>query len=152
MDVILLEKVKNLGDLGDTVKVKPGYGRNFLLPKGKALPATDGNRKVFDARKAELIKKSQDSLSAAKMRVAQLAGKTLTVKALAAEEGKLYGSVGPSDIVRAAAAAGFDIKRSEIDMPNGPVHQTGAYTITLRLHTEVETTLSVVVEEEKVAK
>ena len=149
MDVILMEKVKNLGDLGDTVKVKPGYGRNFLLPQGKALPATEGNRKVFDARKSELIKKSQDSLSAAKMRAEKLAGKTLTVKALAAEEGKLYGSVTPSDIVRAAVAAGFDIKKSEVDMPAGPIHQTGAYSITLRLHTEVETTLNVVVEEEK---
>lgn len=149
MDVILMEKVKNLGDLGDTVKVKPGYGRNFLLPQGKALPATEGNRKVFDARKSELIKKSQDSLSAAKMRAEKLAGKTLTVKALAAEEGKLYGSVTPSDIVRAAVAAGFDIKKSEVDMPTGPIHQTGAYSITLRLHTEVETTLNVVVEEEK---
>ena len=149
MDVILMEKVKNLGDLGDTVKVKPGYGRNFLLPQGKALPATEGNRKVFDARKSELIKKSQDSLSAAKMRAGKLAGKTLTVKALAAEEGKLYGSVTPSDIVRAAVAAGFDIKKSEVDMPTGPIHQTGAYSITLRLHTEVETTMNVVVEEEK---
>src|SRR5260221_12448908 len=111
MDVILLEKVKNLGDLGDTVKVKPGYGRNFLLPQGKALPATADNLKVFEARKAELLKKSSDSLSAAKMRAASLGGKTSTLKALTAEEGKLYGSVGIADIVRAAQAAGHDIKR-----------------------------------------
>jgi large subunit ribosomal protein L9 len=147
--MILLEKVKNLGDLGETVTVKPGYGRNFLLPQGKALPATKENIKVFEARKAELIKKSNDSLNAAKMRASQWAGKTLTVKALAAEEGKLYGSVGPSDLVRAAAAAGLEIKRSEVDMPNGPIHQTGSYTVTLRLHTEVEATVNVVVEEEK---
>lgn len=150
MQMILLEKVKNLGDLGDTVNVKPGYGRNFLLPQGKALPATKENLKVFEARKAELVKKSSDSLNAAKMRAAQWAGKTLTIKALAAEEGKLYGSVGSSDIVRAAAAAGLEIKRSEVDLPTGPIHQTGSYSVTLRLHTEVETTVNIVVEEEKV--
>ncbi len=151
MDVILLEKVKNLGDLGDTVKVKPGYGRNFLLPQGKALPATPGNLKVFEARKAELLKKATDSLSAAKMRAEQLGGKALTIKALTAEEGKLYGSVGPSDVVRAANAAGMDVKRSEVDMPAGPIRQIGSYPVTLRLHTEVEATITVVVEEEKAA-
>jgi len=151
MDVILLEKVKNLGDLGDTVKVKPGYGRNFLLPQGKALPATPGNVKVFEARKAELLKKAGDSLNAAKMRAEKMSGKTLTIKALTAEEGKLYGSVGPSDVVRAAAAAGMDIKRSEVDMPTGPIRQIGSSPVTLRLHTEVEATITIVVEEEKAA-
>ena len=151
MDVILLEKVKNLGDLGDTVKVKPGYGRNFLLPQGKALPATPGNVKVFEARKAELMKKANDSLSAAKMRAGQFGGKTLVIKALTAEEGKLYGSVGPSDIVRAAVAAGMEIKRSEVDMPTGPIRQIGSYPVTLRLHTEVEATITVSIEEEKAA-
>jgi len=151
MDVILLEKVKNLGDLGDTVKVKPGYGRNFLLPQGKALPATPGNVKVFEARKAELLKKAGDSLNAAKMRAEKMSGKTLTIKALTAEEGKLYGSVGPSDVVRAANAAGMDVKRSEVDMPTGPIRQIGSYPVTLRLHTEVETAITVVVEEEKAA-
>jgi large subunit ribosomal protein L9 len=151
MDVILLEKVKNLGDLGDTVKVKPGYGRNFLLPQGKALPATKGNLKVFEARKAELVKKAGDSLNAAKMRAAQFSGKTLTIKALTAEEGKLYGSIGPSDIVRAAQAAGMELKKAEVDMPTGPIRQIGSSPVTLRLHTEVEATLTVVVEEEKAA-
>ena len=149
MDVILLEKINNLGDLGETVKVKSGYGRNFLLPQGKALPATDSNRKVFDERKAELIKKSQDSLAASKMRADQLSGKTLTIKALAAEEGKLYGSVGPSDIVRAAQAANIQLRKSEIEMPAGAIHQTGMYTVTIRLHTEVATTVNVSVEPEK---
>lgn len=149
MDVILLDKVKNLGDLGDTVKVKAGYGRNFLLPQGKALPATPGNLKVFEARKAELIKKVGDSLSAAKMRADKLSGKTLVIKALTAEEGKLYGSVGVSDIVRAANAAGYEIKRSEVDMPTGALRSTGSYPVTLRLHTEVETTITVSIEEEK---
>lgn len=149
MDVILLEKVNNLGDLGDTVKVKAGYGRNFLLPQGKALPATDSNRKVFDARKAELIQKSQDSLAAAKLRADQLSGKTLTIKALAAEEGKLYGSVGPSDIVRAAQAAGIQIRKSEVEMPNGPIHQTGVVAVTVRLHTEIAASINISVEAEK---
>jgi large subunit ribosomal protein L9 len=151
MDVILLEKVKNLGDLGDTVKVKAGYGRNFLLPQGKALAATPDNLKVFEARKAELLKKATDSLNAAKMRAEKLAGKTLVIKALTAEEGKLYGSVGVSDVVRAATEAGHDIKRSEVEIPGGPIRQIGSYPVTLRLHTEVEATLTVSVEEEKAA-
>jgi large subunit ribosomal protein L9 len=151
MDVILLEKVKNLGDLGDTVKVKPGYGRNFLLPQGKALPATKANLKVFDERKAELLAKATDSLNAAKMRAEQLAGKTLTIKALTAEEGKLYGSVGVSDVVRGAEAAGIELKRSEIDIPGGPIRQIGSYPVTVRLHTEVEASITLVVEEEKAA-
>jgi large subunit ribosomal protein L9 len=149
MQVILLEKVKNLGDLGDTVKVKSGYGRNFLLPQGKALPATEGNRKVYEARKAELMKKSAESFNGAKLRAEQIAGKTVTVKALAAEEGKLYGSVGPADIVRAAAEQGIELKKSEIDMVTGPIRQVGSYTVAVRLHTEVETAITVVVEEEK---
>ena len=104
MDLILLEKIKHLGDLGDVVKVKPGYGRNFLLPNGKALPATTANKEVFEARKAELVKKAADSVNAAKIRAGKLEGVTVTVRALASEEGKLYGSVGPGDIERAAKA------------------------------------------------
>lgn len=151
MDVILLEKIKKLGDLGDTVKVKSGFGRNYLLPQGKALPATEANRKVFEVRKAELIRKASDSLNAAKMRAEKIAGKTITVKALAAEEGKLYGSVGPADIVRAAEAQGLELKKSELDMVSGPIRMIGSYDIAVRLHTEVETMLKVVVVEEKPA-
>ena len=149
MEVILLERVKKLGDLGDTVKVKPGYGRNFLLPQGKALPATDANRKVFEARKADLIKKSSDSLNAAKLRAEALGGKTVVIKALSAEQGKLYGSVGPADVVRAAAEQGIEIRKSEIDIASGVIRQTGSYDIALRLHTEVETSFTLVVEELK---
>ena len=149
MEVILLEKVKKLGDLGDTVKVKPGYGRNYLLPKGKALPATEANRKVFDARKADLIKKSSDSLNAAKMRAEKLAGKSIVIKALSAEQGKLYGSVGPADVVRAAEAQGLDIKKGEIEILSGVIRQTGSYEIALRLHPEVESSVTLVVEELK---
>ena len=151
MEIILLQKVANLGNIGDRVKVKPGYGRNFLLPQGKALPATPGNVKVFEARKAELLKKATDSLSAAKMRAGQFSGKTLTIKALTAEEGKLYGSIGPSDVVRAALAAGLEIKRAEVDMPTGPIRQIGSFPVTLRLHTEVEAAITLAIEEEKAA-
>lgn len=149
MELILLEKVTNLGDLGDIVKVKSGYGRNFLLPQGKALTATAGNKEVFETRKAELVKKYQDSLNAAKIRAEKLAGKHVTVKALAADEGKLYGSVGPADIARAAEAAGLDVQKSEIDMPEGPIRSVGTYTVAVRLHSEVDSSLIVVVEEEK---
>lgn len=149
MQIILLEKVKNLGDLGDTVKVKSGYGRNFLMPQGKALPATEPNRKVFEARKAELVKKSSDSLNAAKLRAEKLAGKTLTIKALASEEGKLYGSVGPAEIVHAAEAMQLDLHKHEIDMVTGPIRATGTFTVAVRLHSEVETSLNIVVETQK---
>lgn len=149
MNVILLERVKNLGDLGDTVKVAPGYGRNYLLPKGIALPATDNNRKVFETRKAELMKKSSESLNVAKLRAEKIAGKSVTVKMLAAEEGKLYGSVGPAEIVRAAEAAGIDVAKAELDMVDGPIRTTGSFDVIVRLHGEVETSLTVVIVEEK---
>ncbi|HEY1077586.1 MAG TPA: 50S ribosomal protein L9 [Fontimonas sp.] len=149
MEVILLEKIKKLGDLGDTVKVKSGFGRNFLLPQGKALPATENNRKVFEARKAELLKKSQDSLNAAKLRGEKLNGLSLTIPVLAAEEGRLYGSVGPAEIVHAAAAKGVEIHKNEIDMVSGPIRAVGTYTVSIALHSEVAATVTVVVEAQK---
>lgn len=149
MDVILLEKVKYLGDLGDTVKVRAGYGRNYLLPKGKALPATPENRKVFEVRKAELVARAQESLNAAKRRAEKLAGVTLTLSALAGEEGKLYGSVGPSEIAEAAAAAGVELERHEIELGEGPIRNTGEYDVAVQLHGEVETSVKVVVVEAK---
>ena len=149
MQVILLEKVKKLGDLGDTVNVKPGYGRNFLLPQGKALRATEANRKTFEARKAELVKKAGDSLNAAKLRAEQINGKTVVVSALTGDEGRLYGSVGPGEVVEAAQKLGLSLKKSELDMLSGPIRQTGAYEIAVRLHSEVELMLKVVVEEAK---
>jgi large subunit ribosomal protein L9 len=149
MELILLEKVKNLGDLGDTVKVRPGYGRNFLLPQGKALPATEANRKVFEERKAELMKKAEASLGGARQRAQKITGLTLTVKALVADEGRLYGSVGPIEIARAAEARGVDLERSEIDLPNGPIRVIGTYTAVARLHSEVVVEFTVIVEEEK---
>ncbi|MDE2149144.1 MAG: 50S ribosomal protein L9 [Gammaproteobacteria bacterium] len=149
MDVILLQKVKNLGDLGDTVKVRSGYGRNYLLPRGLALPATPGNRNIFEQRRSELVRKSEASLNAARIRAEQIAGKSVTVRALAAEEGRLYGSVGPAEIVHAAAAAGLEIRKSEIDMPAGPIRSIGSYTVAVQLHSEVTVGFGVVVEEEK---
>ncbi len=151
MQVILLEKIKRLGDLGDTVKVRPGYGRNYLLPQGKALPATEANREVFETRKAELVRKAQDSINASRLRAEKLAGKTLTIRALASEEGKLYGSVGPAEIVDAAAALGLDVTKHEIDMIDGPIRATGSFTVAVVLHSEVQTSLTVVVEEQRSA-
>jgi len=149
MEVILLERVKNLGDLGDVVHVKSGYGRNFLLPKGKALAATTSNRAVFEERKAELQKKAEEVRKDAQKRAAQIAGKTVTVAALAAEEGKLYGSVGPAEIARAAETAGLEIDKHEIELVDGPIRLIGMYDIPVRLHPEVETSISLVVIEER---
>lgn len=143
MEVILLEHIHKLGDLGDTVKVRAGYGRNYLLPKGKALPANDTNRKVFEERRAELMKRAEDSRNAAKMRAKQLDGASLTMPVRVADQGKLYGSVAPGDIVEAAAAAGLEIEKAEVDMPEGPIRVTGEYTIRLMLHPEVECEISV---------
>lgn len=149
MDLILLEKIKHLGDLGDVVKVKPGYGRNFLLPNGKALPATDANKKVFEERKAELVKKASDSINAAKARISKFEGVTVTVRALASEQGKLYGSVGPAEIAKAAHDQKLDVEKSEISVA-APIRQTGEFKVLVRLHSEVETELTVKVEAEKV--
>ena len=146
MEVILLEKIKKLGDLGETVKVKAGFGRNYLLPQGKALPATEANRKVFETRKAELVKKATESINAAKIRAESLAGKTLTIKVLSSEEGKLYGSVGPAEIVEAAKAVGLDVHKNEIDMVSGPIRAIGSFEVGVRLHSEVETSMTIVVE------
>ncbi len=149
MEVILLEKIKKLGDLGDTVKVKSGFGRNYLLPQGKALPATENNRKVFEARKADLLKKSQDSPNAAKLRAEKLNGLSLTIPVLAAEEGRLYGSVGPAEIVSAAAQKGVEIHKNEIDMVSGPIRAVGSYTVAVVLHSEVASSVTIVVEAQK---
>lgn len=149
MNVILLEKIKKLGDLGETVKVKAGFGRNYLLPQGKALPATAANLQVFEARKAELVKKASESVSAAKIRAEKLAGKTLTIKVLASEEGKLYGSVGVHEVIEAAKALGLDVEKSELDIVGGPIRALGTFEVGVHLHSEVETSLTVIVEDNK---
>ena len=151
MDVILLEKIRRLGDMGETVKVKPGYGRNFLLPQGKALPATDANRAVFEARKTELTKRASESVNAAKIRAEKIAGQVLNIKVLASEEGKLYGSVNVSEVLDAANEAGLDIERNEIVMPT-PIREIGRFDIAISLHSEVETSITVVVESKRAAQ
>ncbi|MGB0956188.1 MAG: 50S ribosomal protein L9 [Panacagrimonas sp.] len=151
MQVILLERIKNLGDLGDTVKVAAGYGRNFLLPQGKALPANEQNRGVFEQRKAELVKKANDSLNAARARAEALADKSLTVSVRASDEGKLYGSVGPAEIADVAKAQGLDLNKSEIDVVGGPIRATGTYTVAVHLHSEVETSINVEVSDPRQA-
>ena len=137
MNVILLEKVENLGDIGDLVKVKPGYGRNFLLPQGKAALATKANLAEVEARRAELEKVAAEELAAAKERAKLVDGMELIVPANAGEEGKLFGSVGPIDIVDAFSKVGVEVERAEVRMPDGPIHEIGEFVIGLHLHADV---------------
>ncbi|MEN8762268.1 MAG: 50S ribosomal protein L9 [Thiogranum sp.] len=148
MEVILLEKVENLGSLGDRVSVKPGYGRNFLIPSGKATPATEEYIKAFEARRAELEKTAADALSEAEARRARLADMTITLKAKAGDEGKLFGSIGTADIAAAIVADGVDVERSEVRLPEGAFRQLGEYRVQIHLHTDVNTELTLVIEEE----
>jgi large subunit ribosomal protein L9 len=137
MNVILLEKVENLGAIGDLVTVKSGYGRNFLLPKGKAALATRENIAEFEARRVDLEKAAAVELSAANARADLLKGMELIIPANVGSEGKLFGSVGPIDIAEAFAKVGVEAARSEIRMPDGPIHEVGDFTIGLHLHSEI---------------
>ncbi len=150
MEVILLERIRNLGDLGEKVRVKPGFGRNFLIPQGKALPANEANMAVFEARKAELIKHAEESVNAAKLRAQACEGLELHIAALASEEGKLYGSIHASQIAEAAAQAGVEIQASEISTDE-VIRQLGEFEITLSFHADVETRVKLVVEAQKAA-
>jgi len=145
MEVILLEKVENLGTLGDKVTVKSGYARNFLIPKGKAVFASPENVKMFEERRAELEKQEAEKLAAAEARKAQIQALEdgVTIAHKAGEEGKLFGSVGTSDIVAACQDAGIEIARSEVRMPEGAFRVTGEYTVVLHLHTDVDVELKV---------
>ena len=145
MDVILLQKVKNLGNLGDRVKVKPGYSRNFLIPYGKAVPATAANVADFDKRRAEFEARANETLAAAEARKARLEGASVTIKANASTEGKLYGSVGPRDIAEAFTAAGLPLEKSEVIMGEGPIRRVGENEVEVHLHADVHTTIKVVV-------
>ncbi|MGO1461277.1 MAG: 50S ribosomal protein L9 [Oleiphilaceae bacterium] len=145
MEVILLEKVANLGSLGDKVKVKSGYGRNFLLPYGKAVPATAANLKAFEERRAELEKVAADKLATAKSRAEALEGASFTVASKAGDEGKLFGSIGVRDIADVITAAGTDVEKSEVRLPEGPLRVTGEYEIELHLHSDVEVTVTLAV-------
>ena len=145
MDVILLEKVANLGSLGDKVKVKAGYGRNFLLPYGKAVAATADNLKAFEERRAELEKAAAEKLSAAQARGEALEGASVTITSKAGEEGKLFGSIGTRDISDAVTAAGVSLEKSEVRLPEGPLRNVGEYDIALHLHSDVEASVKLVV-------
>lgn len=145
MQVILLENIAKLGVLGDTVKVKPGYGRNFLIPQKKAVPATADNLKIFEARRLELEKVADERLFDARQRAEQLEGLIVTVTANAGEEGKLFGSVTVRDIVDAATSLGHNLEKQEIRMPEGPIRQLGDYMIDIHLHPEVDTQLQLMV-------
>ena len=145
MEVILLEKVANLGSLGDKVNVKSGYGRNFLLPYGKAAPATEANVKAFEERRAELEKAAAEKLATAQSRAEALEGASFTVTSKAGDEGKLFGSIGVRDIADAITAAGTDVEKSEVRLPEGPLRLTGEYEIELHLHSDVEVTVTLAV-------
>ena len=149
MEVILLQKVENLGNLGDKVKVRAGYGRNFLIPQGKAKPATASNVAEFEKRRAELEKQAADMLAAALQRKAGLEGKSVTINAKAGQEGKLFGSVGTVDIAEALTSAGLKVERKEVRMPQGPIRVAGEHKVEIHLHTDVnvEVTITVVAEE-----
>ena len=148
MNVILLEKVHNLGDLGEQVKVKAGFGRNFLIPPGKAISATAENVTKFEARRAELEKIAAEKLAAAEARKAKLDGMAITIKHLAGDEGKLFGSVGTADIAEAIAAAGVEVAKKEVRLSQGALRNVGDYDIEVELHGDVVATikLSVIAE------
>lgn len=145
MDVILLQKVDNLGGLGDKVKVRAGYGRNFLIPQGLAKPATAANVAEFEARRAELEKAAAETLAAAEARKEKFEGQTITITSKSGGEGKLFGSIGTVDIAEAATAAGFEVERKEVRLPEGPIRTTGEHEVELHLHADVNTIIKVVV-------
>lgn len=143
MNVILLDNVENLGKIGDLVKVKPGYGRNYLLPQGKAALATPENMKQIEARRAELEKAAAEELANARSRAAVIEGTELVIPANAGSEGKLFGSVGPIDIADAFGKVQIEVERSEVRMPDGPIHAVGEFDIGVHLHPEVDATVKI---------
>ncbi len=146
MQLILLQKVTNLGNLGDKVEVKPGYGRNYLVPQGKAVPATAANLAEFEAKRAEYEAKAQATLDAASARQAKLADASVTVAANASTEGKLFGSVGPREIAEALTKQlGVEVNKSEVVMGEGPLRHTGEFEVLVHLHADIDTTVKVVV-------
>lgn len=149
MEIILLDKVENLGDIGDKVKVKAGYARNYLLPQGKAAAATAENLKKLEERRAELEKAAAEELAAAKARAGTVEDLRLEIKAKAGTEGKLFGSIGPVDIAEAAAGRGIEIERSEIRMADGPIRVAGEHTVDIHLHSDITVPITVVVEGEE---
>jgi large subunit ribosomal protein L9 len=143
MQVILMEKVVNLGDLGEVVKVKDGFARNYLIPHGKAKRATPDNLKAFEARRAELEKTQAEALAKARERAAKLEGLAVQISQKAGVDGRLFGSVGNYDIVEVLEKQGFEIERAQVRMPQGPLKQVGDYPIEIVLHTDVVATINV---------
>ena len=149
MEVILLEKIANLGAMGDKVNVKPGYGRNFLIPQGKAAAATAENIAEYEARRAELEKAAADALAAAEARRDQLVDKVITIASMAGEEGKLFGSVGTADIAHAITETGITVERNEVRLPEGAFRAVGEHDVQIQLHTDVDVTIKLLIEAEK---
>ncbi|WP_027874103.1 50S ribosomal protein L9 [Spongiibacter marinus] len=145
MQVILLEKIGKLGDLGDQVNVKSGYGRNFLIPFGKAVPATEDNVATFEARRAELEAAAAEKRATAEARAAKLADVAVNIEANAGEGGKLFGSIGTRDLAEAITAAGVEVSKSEVRMPEGPIREIGSYEIAIQVHSDVIQNVAVTV-------
>jgi large subunit ribosomal protein L9 len=145
MEIILLQKVANLGNIGDRVKVKSGFGRNYLLPQGKATVATPDNIARFEARRAELEKVAREQLSSAEERAGALKEFKLVIPSKAGTEGKLFGSIGTADIAEAATKAGIKIERSEVRLPNGALRTVGDHTVVLHLHADIDVPLAVTI-------
>ncbi|HVY66654.1 MAG TPA: 50S ribosomal protein L9 [Gammaproteobacteria bacterium] len=152
MEIILLEKVNNVGGIGDKVRVKSGYARNYLIPQGKATLATPANVAKFEARRAELEAKAAAELSAAQARAKKLEGLVVKITMQAGSEGKLFGSVGTVDIAEAVGKLGVEVERSEVRLPEGPLRVAGEHRIELHLHTDVNVELPVIIEAEEVGK
>src|SRR5687767_10850523 len=143
MQVILMEKVANLGELGEVVKVKDGFARNFLIPQGKAKRATAENLKAFESRRAELEKAQADALAKAQAHAAKLEGLKVTITQKAGTDGRLFGSVTNYDIVEALGKLGHEVERAQIRMPQGPLKQVGDFPIEIALHTDIDVTITV---------
>lgn len=137
MDIILLQRIKNLGKLGDKVSVKAGYGRNFLIPQGKAVSATEANTAAFEARRAELESQEAEVLSSAQSRADKLNEVNVVITAKAGDEGKLFGSIGTRDIADALTASGIEVDRTEVRLPNGAIRHTGEFNVAVQLHHDV---------------
>lgn len=146
MEVILLERVGRLGTVGDRVDVKPGYGRNYLLPQGKAVTATESNVAEFEARRAELESAAGEKKKFAQTRAEKLAEMVVTLTANAGDEGKLFGSIGARDIADAITAAGVDVQKSEVKLPEGTLREVGEYSVDLQLHDDVLQPVKIVIE------
>lgn len=148
MDVILLERIGSLGKLGDQVSVKSGYGRNFLIPQGKALVATEKNKAAFEARRAELEKQEAEVLAAAQARADKLKDVKVILRSKSGEEGKLFGSIGTRDIAEALTNSGIEVDRSEVNMPNGVIRNLGDYELSIQVHHDISETIHVSVIDE----